>query len=360
MGGNQSSDLRGKNPRLPISRKRSSKRESSRTISDNYATIHEVKAALQEGGLESSNLIIAVDFTKSNEWTGENSFEGKNLHDLDHPSMNPYEQVISIIGQTLSGFDEDNLIPCYGFGDDREGEMRFMSYVGYLSSSASSSESLVIPCYCDCLSIIITTADFPLHQTLSVTTHDEAVFSFLPNDQPCNGFEDVLRVYREITPFVQLSGPTSFSPAIETAMDIVDRSGGRYHVLVIVADGQITRSADLPSGKFSVQERRTIQALVKASEYPLSIICVGVGDGPWDTMAMFDDYVPERTFDNFQFVEFSRIMNETTSQRKEASFALAALMEIPEQYKAILRLDLLGQTKGVTYSKEPRPPPNNN
>ncbi|XP_078437799.1 E3 ubiquitin-protein ligase RGLG5-like isoform X3 [Wolffia australiana] len=315
MGGNQSSDLRGKqclpqNPRLPISRKRSSKRESSRTISDNYATIHEVKAALQEGGLESSNLIIAVDFTKSNEWTGENSFEGKNLHDLDHPSMNPYEQVISIIGQTLSGFDEDNLIPCYGFGD--------------------------------------------------VTTHDEAVFSFLPNDQPCNGFEDVLRVYREITPFVQLSGPTSFSPAIETAMDIVDRSGGRYHVLVIVADGQITRSADLPSGKFSVQERRTIQALVKASEYPLSIICVGVGDGPWDTMAMFDDYVPERTFDNFQFVEFSRIMNETTSQRKEASFALAALMEIPEQYKAILRLDLLGQTKGVTYSKEPRPPPNNN
>ena len=48
--------------------------------------------------------------------SGKRSFNRKSLHDI-RSGQNPYEQAISIIGKTLSAFDEDNLIPCFGFGD---------------------------------------------------------------------------------------------------------------------------------------------------------------------------------------------------------------------------------------------------
>jgi E3 ubiquitin-protein ligase RGLG len=31
--------------------------------------------------------------------------------------MNPYEHAMTIIAKTLAEFDEDNQIPCFGFGD---------------------------------------------------------------------------------------------------------------------------------------------------------------------------------------------------------------------------------------------------
>uniref|UniRef100_A0A7N0UWW8 VWFA domain-containing protein n=1 Tax=Kalanchoe fedtschenkoi TaxID=63787 RepID=A0A7N0UWW8_KALFE len=276
-------------------------------IADSYRTLEEVTSALAHAGLESSNLIVGIDFTKSNEWTGARSFSRRNLHHLGS-EPNPYEQAISIIGKTLSGFDEDNLIPCYGFGD--------------------------------------------------ALTHDQDVFSFYPDDRFCNGFEEVLMRYREIVPQLRLAGPTSFAPVIEMAISIVERSGGQYHVLLIIADGQVTRSVDTANGQLSPQESRTVEAIVKASEYPLSIILVGVGDGPWDMMREFDDNIPARAFDNFQFVNFTEIMCKNMSMsRKQTEFALSALMEIPSQYKATIELNMLGRRTGNAPERISLPPP---
>ncbi|MCL7045014.1 hypothetical protein MKW94_014225 [Papaver nudicaule] len=217
-------------------------------------------------------MIIGIDFTKSNEWTGAKSFDNMSLHHIGD-NMNPYELAVTVIGGTLSQLNsqDNNLIPCFGFGDE--------------------------------------------------TTVDEDVFSFYSDGRSCNGIEEALERYRELVPQVHLAGPTSFAPIIGAAIDIVESSGRQYHVLLIVADGQVTN------------------ILYMCSAYPLSIVVVGVGDGPWDMMYEFDDNIPHRAFDNFQFVSLTEILSQEISLEKMRSeIALAALMEIPSQYLATLEL----------------------
>jgi len=260
-----------------ISKSNITGKKSFQAIGDHFKSIEEVQESLKKAGLESSNLIIGIDYTKSNESSGRRTFYGRSLHSLSAQSLNPYQQVISIVGRTLEVFDEDHLIPAFGFGD--------------------------------------------------ITTKATGVFPFFPN-RSANGFQEVLDRYNELTPNIQLSGPTNFAPVIYAAINIV-KSAKDFHVLIIIADGQVTN------------EKETISAIVEASNYPLSIIVVGVGDGPWDMMKEFDDGLPERRFDNFQFVNFYELLNATSGTNPEPAFALAALMELPHQYKLIKELKLL-------------------
>jgi len=245
------------------------------TIGDHFTSLEQIQNGLRDAGLESCNLILGIDFTKSNEYTGKKTFGEKSLHSLDPNQQNPYQQVISILGRTLEVFDEDKLISAFGFGD--------------------------------------------------TTTKGNKVFPFFPN-RPGNGFQEILEQYNRLCPVIQLSGPTNFAPLIYEAINIV-RSAKDYHILLIVADGNVT------------SEKETIEAIVEASNHPMSIVMIGVGDGPWDMMNEFDDSLPQRKFDNFQFVPFHKIISGTANP--EPAFALACLMEIPEQLKEIKRLKLL-------------------
>jgi len=259
-----------------------------RPIPDRFSSISQVQQAVRAAGLESSNLILGIDFTRSNTWTGERSFHGRCLHDTDSGRLNPYQRVIDVIGRTLEEFDDDKLIPAYGFGD--------------------------------------------------ATTSDRGCFPFHEGDKPSHGVAATLERYKEITKAVDLAGPTSFAPVIHEAIRIVREEQGAYHILVIVADGQVTDAS--PTGA-------TAQAIIEASNYPLSIIVVGVGDGPWDVMETYDDELPQRHFDNFQFVDFNAMCCPKRGARalepgeQEAQFALHALMEVPDQYAYIKEYGLL-------------------
>lgn len=52
----------------------------------------------------------------------------------------------------------------------------------------------------------------------------------------------------------------------------------------------------------------------------------------------FDDKVPKRMFDNLQFLRFEKVPRGKRGLKDEDDFALMAMMEIPQQYKAACNL----------------------
>jgi hypothetical protein len=235
-------------------------------IPDQYESLEAVQHALRKAGLEGSNLIFAIDYTESNLHNGF----GNSLHDTS-TTDNPYQRVIRWVGKTLEPFDEDKLIPTYGFGD--------------------------------------------------IHTKSNYVFNIKADGTSCHTFEEVIDIYSQLTPLVKMSGPTSFCPIIEQAIQIVQETG-QYHILIIVTDGEVN---DI---------QRTENAIIKASKYPLSIIAIGVGTYDFTNMKKFDDELPDRDFDNFQFVNFTELEKKARNKKIpfEVLFAVSALQEIPDQY----------------------------
>ncbi|KAL5203302.1 hypothetical protein ABZP36_014254 [Zizania latifolia] len=177
------------------------------------------------------NFMVAIDFTASN----GDPRAPQSLHYID-PSGRPnsYQQAILGAGEVLQFYDNDRRFPAWGFG-------------------AKTSQGYISHCF-----------------NLNATTNDCEVV----------GVEGIMSEYSTTLYSVTLAGPTLFGPIINKAAEIAGNSlqygNNKYFVLLIITDGVLT----------DIQE--TKDSIVRASDLPLSILIVGVGNADFKQMEVKD------------------------------------------------------------------------
>lgn len=232
------------------------------------------------GGCE-MKLMIAIDFTASN----GKATSPTSLHYMGDPTKpNDYIKAIRSVGQILCTYDSTKKIPVFGFGAKLPNGN--VSHCFYLNGS--------------------------------------------PNNPEVDGIDGVLQAYVNTLNTVKLFGPTNFEEVIKLSTQIArNRSGeGEYQsycILLILTDGIIS------------DMNKTIDAIVEASNHPLSIIIVGVGNADFSKMDILDaDDNPlvsskgvQMRRDIVQFVPFNEHAHDLAS---------AVLEELPHQVVEYFRL----------------------
>jgi len=156
------------------------------------------------------------------------------------------------------------------------------------------------------------------------------------------GVNGVLNAYKTCLTSTQLYGPTNFEPSIQEFAQkarTFPRDGSRYQILLIITDGVIT------------DMMKTKLAIINASDLPLSIIIVGVGNDDFDKMdeldsddclLEFNGRVAKR--DIVQFVPFRNFMSQATVNLSEydreqikSRLAKEVLAEVPDQVTSYMK-----------------------
>ncbi|XP_031407026.1 protein BONZAI 3-like isoform X2 [Punica granatum] len=227
------------------------------------------------------NFMVAVDFTASN----GNPRSPDSLHYID-PSrrLNSYQQAIMDVGEVLQFYDSDRRFPAWGFGG--------RTYDGSVS-------------HC---------------------------FNLSPSGHEVEGVEGIMAAYSGAIHNVSLAGPTLFGQVINKAAEIAGQSlldnNNKYYVLLIITDGVLT----------DLQE--TKDALVRASDLPLSVLIVGVGGADFKQMEILDADNGNRlesstgrmaTRDIVQFVPMREVYGG------QISVVQALLEELPGQFLSYMR-----------------------
>lgn len=86
----------------------------------------------------------------------------------------------------------------------------------------------------------------------------------------------MLEKYCEIASSVKLSGPTSFAPVINQAIEIV-KLAKSYHILLMYMFLWFNLTLHRISHGQLEDAIKTKASIVEASKYPISIIIIGVG-----------------------------------------------------------------------------------
>ncbi|MCO5601399.1 hypothetical protein L7F22_055519 [Adiantum nelumboides] len=176
------------------------------------------------------SFFVAIDFTASNGIPSERD----SLHYCDPAGrLNAYQSAICAVGEVLEYYDTDKNFSVWGFG-----------------GRPSLQE--------------------PVSHCFNLSGHSEEVL----------GVAGILEAYSQGIQRVRLAGPTIFGPVIEKATTIAKQAKElkqrKYFVLLIITDGVIT----------DLQE--SINALVYASGFPLSVLIVGVGGADFTEMEHLD------------------------------------------------------------------------
>ncbi|GBG81003.1 hypothetical protein CBR_g31559 [Chara braunii] len=236
-------------------------------------------------GITGDNLIIAFDFAMDNLTGGASSFGGDCLHDVSKGFPNQYMFSAAIVGHAMSNL-------CGG----KAGRPVFLGF----------------------------------------GAADRDVFSLgTANEHLRYEMRAGLRRYKQIAPHVRLGASSSYVAPIEAAIEVAEKDG--FHLLVIITCG---RRNDM---------RATASALERASKHPLSIVFVGVGDGPWTFFRDFrmclaeNDRAESRmALTNTSFISF-RDMSAMPRVRakKDVLVSPGCLRELPDQYDDMARRGLI-------------------
>jgi len=238
-----------------------------------------------KGGTQIS-FMVGIDFTKSN----GNPKEEDSLHSI-RKKPNLYEMAIDYCCSTVANYDNDQLFPVFGYG-----------------AIVDKKSNVVSHC-------------FPLNMTEDPNIHTVA---------------GILNTYRNVieNQNITLYGPTYFAPIIKICTQIAKntKNNQTYSILMILTDGMIN------------DWQETTDCIVEASQYPLSIIIIGIGP---DEDELFAD-MRELDADNgaalihsngqkskrdiVQFVEFNKFKNDPRSLSEKV------FEEIPRQVEEFYKM----------------------